>query len=93
MNTVHKDGEDHGDIMLYTLSTCVWCRKLKRWLNQNGLAYSYVDVDLEKGKEKEAVLEEVRRWNPKCSFPTAVINGKDCLVGFKPEKLKELIEP
>lgn len=91
MKIVHVPGEDHGEIMLYTLSTCVWCRKMKKWLNERGYAYSYVDVDQEKGPEKKVVMDEVRHWNPACSFPTIVVNGETCLVGFKPEKLKELI--
>ena len=53
MEIVHVAGEDRGEIMLYTLSTCVWCRKMKRWLDEKGFAYSYVDVDLEYGDEKE----------------------------------------
>jgi len=91
VDIIHVPGEDRGEIMLYTLSTCVWCRKTKRWLDEKGFAYSYVDVDLESGSEKKAVMEEVERWNPLCSFPTVVVNNKDCLVGFKPDKLKELL--
>lgn len=91
MDIVHVAGEDHGEIMLYTLSTCVWCRKMKRWLDQKGYAYSYVDVDLESGGEKEEVMEEVERWNPLCSFPTVVIDQRDCFAGFKPERLMELV--
>ena len=93
MDVVRVDGQDRGDILLYTLSTCGWCRKMKQWLNDNGLAYRYVDVDLEDGTEREAVMEEVRKWNPLCSFPTVVVKGQDCFVGFKPEKLQELLEP
>lgn len=91
MKIMKVPGEDHGDIMLYTLSTCVWCKKMKRWLKTRGYAYSYVDVDQEKGPDKEATIEEVKRWNPKCSFPTIVVDQKACIVGFKPDKLKELI--
>lgn len=91
MDIMHVPGEDRGEIMLYTLSTCVWCRKMKRWLDEKGYAYSYVDVDLESGAEKEAVMEEVERWNPLCSFPTVVIDQKECFVGYKPEKLQELV--
>ena len=91
MEIIHIAGEDRGNILLYTLSTCVWCRKMKRWLDEKGLAYSYVDVDLEPGEEKKAVMEEVERWNPLCSFPTVVVNQKECFVGFKPDKLLELI--
>jgi len=91
MDIIHVPGEDHGEIMLYTLSTCVWCRKMKRWLEEKGYAYSYVDVDREAGAEKEAVMEEVERWNPLCSFPTVVVDQKECFVGFKPERLQELV--
>jgi glutaredoxin-like protein NrdH len=88
---VHIAGDDRGEILLYTLSTCVWCRKMKRWLDEKGLAYSYVDVDLEPGGEKEAVMEEVERWNALCSFPTVVVDQKECFVGYKPDRLMELI--
>ena len=93
MDIIHVPGENRGEILLYTLSTCAWCRKMKKWLDEKGFAYSYVDVDLESGSEKEAVMEEVRRWNPLCSFPTVVVDQKECFVGFKPEKLKEIIGP
>lgn len=92
MKKVHVEGRNRGDIFLYTLSTCVWCKKMKRWLDKKGLSYSYVDVDLEPAESKKAVMEEVRRWNPKCSFPTVVINGRECFVGFKPERLEELLK-
>lgn len=92
MKEVHVEGKDRGDIFLYTLSTCGWCRKMKGWLDKKGLSYSYVDVDLEPAESKEAVMEEVRRWNPRCSFPTIVVNGNSCLVGFKPDELEELLK-
>ena len=64
---------------------------MKRWLDEKGFAYSYVDVDLETVGEKEAVMDEVERWNPLCSFPTVVVGQAECFVGFKPERLEELI--
>lgn len=91
MKIVHIAGEDRGEILLYTLSTCAWCRKMKKWLDEKGFAFSYVDVDLESDREKEAIMKEVERWNPLCSFPTVVVNQKECFVGFKPERLMELI--
>ena len=91
MDIIHVAGEERGEIMIYALSTCVWCRKMKRWLDEKGLAYSYVDVDLESGEEKDAVMEEVEHWNPLCSFPTVVVDQKECFVGFKPERLAELV--
>jgi hypothetical protein len=37
----------------------------------------------------EKAFDEVKRFNPKCSFPTVVINGEKCIVGFREEQLKE----
>ena len=90
MNIVQVEGKGSSDIFLYTLSTCVWCKKTKRWLERKRLAYRYVDVDMEQPEEKETVMEELRRWNPKGSFPTIVIDNRDCIVGFKPERFKEV---
>ena len=92
MKKMHVQGKDRGDIFLYTLSTCGWCGKMKNWLKKRGLAYSYVDVDLEPPEDKEAAIAELRSWNSRCSFPTVVVNGRDCIVGFKPEKLEELLK-
>ena len=92
MNIIQVEGKGNAEIFLYTLSTCVWCKKTKRWLEEEHLAYRYVDVDLEQVEEKKTVMEEVRRWNPKGSFPTIVINNRDCIVGFKPERLKEIFQ-
>ncbi len=91
MKIEQVDGEDRGKIFLYALSTCAWCRKMKRWLDEEGCKYSYVDVDLAPDTEREAIMDEVRGWNPTCSFPTVVINDKECLAGYDPERLKEIL--
>ena len=84
-------GEDKGKILLYTLSTCIWCRKMKRWLDGKGLEYSYVDVDLAPDTEHDVIMDDVRKWNPSCSFPTVVVNDEECFSGYDPEKLEELL--
>jgi len=84
-------GENKGKVFLYALSTCGWCKKTKAYLNELGVEYSYVDVDLEKGAEREKALEQVRQWNPNCSFPTIVINDSSSMVGFQPDQLKEAL--
>ncbi|MBN1613293.1 MAG: glutaredoxin family protein [Deltaproteobacteria bacterium] len=89
MEIVRIEGRDKGKIMLYALSTCGWCRKTKILLNEMGLAYSYVDVDLLQGAERTDTLKEVQRWNPDGSFPTMVIDDSHCVVGFKEEMIRE----
>jgi glutaredoxin-like protein NrdH len=78
-------------VKLYALSTCGWCRKTRELLDTNGVEYDLVYVDLLDGDEKEAVLAEVRKWNPRTSFPTVVVNESESVTGFKEERLRELL--
>jgi glutaredoxin-like protein NrdH len=78
-------------VKLYALSTCGWCRKTRELLDTNGVEYDLVYVDLLAGDEKEAVLAEVRKWNPRTSFPTIVVDERESVTGFKEERLRELL--
>ena len=91
MNIEHVEGENKGKILLYALSTCGWCRKTKDFLNDLGVEYSYIYVDLLDGIDRDNTIEDVRKWNPRCSFPTIVINDQKCIVGFKEDEIKEAL--
>jgi glutaredoxin len=88
----HVKGENKGKIMLYALSTCGWCRKTKDFLNKLGVEYDYVYVDYLEGDDKNRTMNEVKKWNPRRSFPTIVINNKKCVVGLKEQEIKELLK-
>ena len=83
-------GKDKGQIVVYALSTCVWCRKTKELLDRLGVKYASVDVDLLQGDEKSKATEEVKNLNPRCSFPTLVINGQ-CIVGYDEQRIRETL--
>lgn len=78
-------------IKLYTLSTCSHCSRTKRFFQENGIEMEFVDVDLLSGAEREQVMEEVKKLNPDCSFPTICINDT-VIVGFNEEKLKQALK-
>jgi len=85
----HVAGRKAGKVMLYALSTCVWCRRTKRLLNELGVEYDYTDVDLLSGAEREAVMEAVEKYNPSLSFPTLVIDDKKAILGFQEKEIRE----
>jgi len=91
MKIEHVKGENKGKIMLYALSTCVWCKKTKKLLDDLGVEYNFVYVDYLEGDERDKTKREIMKWNPRCSFPTMVINDKECIIGFKEEKIKEAL--
>jgi glutaredoxin-like protein NrdH len=48
---------------------------------------------LKVGNERDKLVKEVKKYNPKTTFPTVVIDGgKTVIIGYKPEILeKELL--
>ncbi len=77
---------------LFALSTCGWCRKMKRLLDELGVQYEFIDVDLLQGEEKERARAELKKWNPTGSCPTLVIDdGQEVIVGFQEEKAREVL--
>ena len=91
MSVVHVPGKKSGHIMLYALSTCGWCQKTKKLLDEIGVEYDYEYVDHLGGNEKEKAMQEVTNWNPRCTFPTLVVNDEKCIVGYKEHEIREAL--
>jgi glutaredoxin len=77
-------------IFVYALSTCGHCRAAKKLLEQKGVEYDFVDVDLLSKEELKQVLEEVAKVNPQRSFPTLVI-GEKVVVGNREDEILEAL--
>ncbi len=88
MGVVQVEGEDRGDVMLYALSTCGWCKRTKALLSELGVEYRYVDIDPAAEDEREVLLEEVQKWNPSRSLPTVVIDERISIVGFDESRIR-----
>jgi len=92
MAVEHVPGKNAGKIMLYALSTCIWCRKTRQLLADLGVEYDYLYVDLLQGEERSNAMAAVDKWNPDSSFPTMVINDSRCIVGFKEKEIREALK-
>jgi glutaredoxin len=77
-------------VKIYTLSTCSHCKATKILLNACAVKYEFTDVDLLQGEERTAILEDVKKWNPRCSFPTIIIGDK-VIIGYKEDEIKEAL--
>jgi len=49
-----------------------------------------VEIDKLDPEKRRKILEEIKRLNPQCSFPT-VVAGDQVIVGFKQDELKEAL--
>jgi glutaredoxin-like protein NrdH len=76
-------------VFLFTLSTCIWCKKTKSLLKELGAEYSYVDVDLVGAASRELVLKDFAKYNKQMSYPTIVLDGgKNVIIGFEEDRIK-----
>jgi glutaredoxin len=84
---VHVDGNrkqtQTKEIFLFALSTCIWCRLGKRWLNDHGYSYSYLDIDRIPVDEKNQIRKELGELVGETpSFPFLVIDKEQWHSGY-----------
>ncbi len=77
-------------ITLYALTTCVYCQAIKKMFNDLKIEYTYIEADSLEGDERAKALSSLKKVNPKCSFPTTVIED-EVVLGYQVQHIKELI--
>jgi glutaredoxin-like protein NrdH len=86
----HIEGQYNSHrVMLYALSTCIWCRKTREFLEAEGVTFDYIYVDLVESTDREAARTHIRQFSDRTSFPAIIVDEQDCIVGFKPDAIKE----
>jgi len=78
-------------VKVYSLSTCPWCKKVKKLLDDHGVEYDVVEVDLAEGDDQKQALVEVEKLTGRRSFPVTVINDQ-VIQGFKEEEIKGALD-
>ncbi len=87
----HISGIDRGKVIMYGLSTCVWCKRTKQLLTDLGIDFDFIYVDRLEGEKEDQAVAEVKRFNPSVSFPTTIINEEKAIVGFREKEIREAL--
>jgi glutaredoxin-like protein NrdH len=82
----------HHKVVLYALSTCVWCKMTKQYLQDNGIEYEYIDVDLCTEEDKQKIRQDIQSKGGPLSYPTTIIDDRVVVTGFRKDLLKEALE-
>lgn len=83
--------ENDHKVTLYALSTCVWCKLTKQFLNENGIEYEFIDVDMLEDEEKTKAHETITSKGGMLSYPTIIVDDRVVITGFRKDKLKEVL--
>ena len=84
-------GSSDHNVVMYGLSTCVWCRKMRQYLESEKVVFDIVYVDELEGEERQSALDVIRKWNPATTFPTVVVDDTRSVNGYKPDEVKEVL--
>jgi len=77
-------------LTVYSLSTCSYCHATKKMLDDLEVEYESIVVDLLPADKKEEVVQEIIKFNPRCTFPT-LIYGDKVIVGMKLQEIKDIL--
>lgn len=80
------EGWDMNKVTLYSLSTCPVCKKAKKFLDDNSIPYTLIEVDTLESGEQGVITKELAKRNPQKTYPTTVI--EEIIVGYDEEALK-----
>ncbi len=84
-------GSSDHNVVMYGLSTCVWCKKMREYLESEKVVFDIIYVDELEGEERQSALDVIRKWNPATTFPTLVVDGTRSVNGYKPDEVKEVL--
>jgi glutaredoxin len=79
-------------VFVYALSTCAWCKKAKKYLQDNNVEFEYVDVDLCTKEDTKEIETALSKKGLKMVFPTVLVDDSSSIVGFREDKLAEALK-
>jgi glutaredoxin-like protein NrdH len=80
------------DILLFSLSTCMWCEKAMELLDELGVAYDHVTVDLlDKEEDQQEIYDLIGKFSDNIGFPVLIVGGGEkAIIGFNETEIRDL---
>lgn len=76
-------------ISMYTLSTCPWCKKTKKFFTERKIPFDFIDYDLADGPTQKKIIAEMD-GHKASGFPFVMI-GMDVVEGYDPDRYAKLL--
>lgn len=93
MNPVKVLGKNNKHkVLMYTISTCAWCKQAKDFLKSNEVEYEYMDVDLSSREDSDRIRKDILNRKGRLSYPAIIIDDKILINGFRKDDIKEVLE-
>ncbi len=85
-----EGSHNKGEIVVFALSTCAFCKKALKFLRENSITFSYVYVDEYDHDRKSEIKNNLKeKYNKDIGFPFLILNGTKIIVGFTEDEYKK----
>lgn len=89
--TSEEGSRNFGEIRVYALSTCAFCKKALKFLRENSIRFMYIYVDDMAPDDKQALKDKLKEiYKKDVGFPFMVINDNQVVIGFREDEYKNL---
>jgi glutaredoxin len=76
-------------VKMYTLSTCPWCRKTKKFFTEHNIPFEFTDYDLANEATQDKIMAELDAAGAS-GFPFVRI-GDQVVAGYQPNMYAKLM--
>lgn len=77
-------------VTVFSTTTCAYCPMVKKWLDQKGLEYDYIELDKDPSRQQEMIEK-----SGQMAVPVTIFEKEDgmesVVVGFNPGQLASAI--
>lgn len=93
MKTIKVTGRNKKHkVLIYSISTCSWCNRAKKFLKENNIEYEYIDIDQCSMEDRRKIIKDIQSRGGTLAYPTLIIDNETLLTGAPQDKLKEILE-
>ncbi len=91
---LYRLGMDHvsEDPIMYALTTCQHCRNTRKFLDESNVKYTCIYLDQFNSVQRHELMETVRTYNPRGTFPTILFPNGKVIVGYRRQLLQEALD-
>ena len=75
--------------IMYALTTCLHCKNTKKFLEENKFEVIVIHLDDYCDSDRSDLMEKVRKYNPRGTFPVVLMPNGKVIVGFRKVLLQE----
>jgi len=78
-------------VLMYTLSTCFWCKRAKKFLRDQDIEYKYVDLDQCNVEDRSKIKKDILARGGQLVYPTIIIDDKILINNFRIDKIRDAL--